>query len=89
MYLRNIEKESSFNIIYDSIVSDINEGKINSYTNPKGESLPLRINVKGRIEYRKNSPRTEKEDNIRLMYDYLVSNDIFDLSSYTKDVILR
>lgn len=83
--IRNIEKESSFNIIYDSIVSDINEGKINSYTNPKGESLPLRINVKGRIEYRKNSPRTEKEDNIRLMYDYLVSNDIFDLSSYTKD----
>lgn len=62
--IRNIEKESSFNIIYDSIVSDINEGKINSYTNPKGESLPLRINVKGRIEYRKNSPRTEKEDNI-------------------------
>lgn len=80
-----IQSDSLFDNIYNSIVSDIKRGIINSYTNPKGESLPLRINDKGRIEYRKNSPRTEKEENIRLMYNYLLKNNIFDLSYYTRD----
>lgn len=80
-----IQSDSLFDNIYNSIVSDIKKGIINSYTNPKGESLPLRINDKGRIEYRKNSPRAEKEENIRLMYNYLLKNNIFDLSYYTRD----
>lgn len=80
-----IQSDSLFDNIYNSIVSDIKRGIINSYTNPKGESLPLRINDKGRIEYRKNSPRAEKEENIRLMYNYLLKNNIFDLSYYTRD----
>lgn len=80
-----IQSDSLFDDIYTSIVSDIKKGIINSYTNPKGESLPLRINDKGRIEYRKKSPRAEKEENIRLMYNYLLRNNIFDLSSYTRD----
>lgn len=80
-----IQSDSLFDNIYNSIVSDIKRGKINSYTNPKGESLPLKINDKGRIEYRKNSPRAEKEENIRLMYNYLLKNNIFDLSYYTRD----
>lgn len=80
-----IQSDSLFDNIYNSIVSDIKRGKINSYTNPKGESLSLRINDKGRIEYRKNSPRAEKEENIRLMYNYLLKNNIFDLSYYTRD----
>lgn len=80
-----IQSDSLFDNIYNSIVSDIKRGKINSYTNPKGESLPLRINDKGRIEYRKNSPRAEKEENIRLMYNYLLKNNIFDLSYCTRD----
>ena len=83
--IKDTQNENSFDTIYSSIVSDIKEGKINSYTNPKGESIPLRINEKGRIEYRKNSPRTEKEENIRLMYNYLINNSIFDLSSYSRD----
>lgn len=79
------KNENSFDTIYNSIVSDIKEGKINSYTSPKGENRPLRINEKGRIEYRENSPRTEKEENIKLMYNYLINNDIFNLSSYSRD----
>lgn len=80
-----IQSDSLFDNIYNSIVSDIKRGIINSYNNPKGESLPLIINDKGRIEYRKNSPRAEKEENIRLMYNYLLKNNIFDLSYYTRD----
>lgn len=79
------QSDSLFDNIYNSIVSDIKRGIINSYNNPKGESLPLIINDKGRIEYRKNSPRAEKEENIRLMYNYLLKNNIFDLSYYTRD----
>lgn len=80
-----VQSDSLFDNIYNSIVSDIKRGIINSYNNPKGESLPLIINDKGRIEYRKNSPRAEKEENIRLMYNYLLKNNIFDLSYYTRD----
>lgn len=80
-----VQSDSLFDNIYNSIVSDIKRGIINSYTNPKGESLPLIINDKGRIVYRKNSPRAEKEENIRLMYNYLLKNNIFDLSYYTRE----
>lgn len=80
-----VQSDSLFDNIYNSIVSDIKRGIINSYNNPKGESLPLIINDKGRIEYRKNSHRAEKEENIRLMYNYLLKNNIFDLSYYTRD----
>lgn len=82
---KDTQSDSLFDNIYNSIVSDIKRGIINSYNNPKGESLPLIINDKGRIEYRKNSPRAEKEENIRLMYNYLLKNNIFDLSYYTRD----
>lgn len=78
---------TSFEQIYNSIVSDIKIGKIQSYTNPKGEAIPLRINEKGRIEYRSKdkSPRSEKEENIKMMYDYFIKKHIFDLSSYSRD----
>ena len=78
-------KDISFNDIYSGIVSDIKEGKIQFYQNLQGENLLLKINEKGRIEYRENSPRTESEDNIELMYNYLRKNNIFDLSSYSRD----
>ncbi len=45
----------------------------------------MRINEKGRIVYREKSPRAEKEENIKLMYNYLVKNNQFDLSSYSRD----
>lgn len=76
---------SSFESIYQSIVSDIKTGKLQSYQTSKGESYPLRINEKGRIVYREKSPRPEKEENIKLMYNYLVKNNQFDLSSYSRD----
>ncbi len=79
------KKTTSFDVIYHSIVSDIKNEKIQGYKNPKGEMLSLKVNDKGRIEYREKSPRALKEENIKLMYDYLVKNNIFDLSSYSKD----
>ncbi len=79
------ENETLFDGIYNGIVADIREGKITSYQSPKGESYPVKINEKGRIEYRVNSPRAEKEENIKLMYDDLVSRHIWDLSSFSKD----
>lgn len=85
--ITNINNKPSFDIFYNGIVSDIKNGKIQYYTNPKGEKIPLRINDKGRIEYRDKdkTPRTEKEENIRKMYDFFISNKIFDLSSYSRN----
>ena len=78
---------STFQSIYDSIVKDIEAGAITSYQNRQGQNCPLRVNDKGRIEYRasENSPRTEKEENIKLFYDYFIKNNIYDISSYERD----
>ena len=78
---------STFQSIYDSIVKDIEVGAITSYQNRQGQNCPLRVNDKGRIEYRasENSPRTEKEENIKLFYDYFIKNNIYDISSYERD----
>ena len=78
---------STFQSIYDSIVKDIEAGVITSYQNRQGQNCPLRVNDKGRIEYRasENSPRTEKEENIKLFYDYFIKNNIYDISSYERD----
>jgi 5-methylcytosine-specific restriction endonuclease McrBC GTP-binding regulatory subunit McrB len=78
---------STFQSVYDSIVKDIEVGAITSYQNRQGQNCPLRVNDKGRIEYRasENSPRTEKEENIKLFYDYFIKNNIYDISSYERD----
>lgn len=77
---------TSFNAIYNSIVSDIRSGKIKYYQNPQGDNKPLRIKDKDRIEYDYgNTNRTIKERNIKLMYDYFLSNNIFDLSKLKQD----
>ena len=76
---------TEFEDIYMSIVNDIKSGKINKYNTAYKTQL---LNVKdNRIIFRAGSehPRTEKEENIKLMYNYLVSNNIFDISQYGKD----
>ncbi len=75
---------TSFDSIYNSIVQDIKKGKIQSYQTPGG-TRSLNINDKGRIVYREKSPKAEKEENIELMYNYLIKKGIFDLSSYTRN----
>lgn len=77
---------TSFNSIYNSIVSDIRSGKIKYYQNRYGNNSPVKINDKGRIEYgdKDRSPRAIKEDNVRLMYDDLLRNNIFDLSKFKR-----
>lgn len=87
VYEKERNSTELFNIIYNDVVADIKSGKIQYYKNRQGDRVPIKINDKGRIEYRSadKSPRTEKEENIKIMYDYLVSHNIFDLSSYERD----
>lgn len=87
VYEKERNSTELFNIIYNDIVADIKSGKIQYYENRQGDRVPIRINDKGRIEYRSadKSPRTEKEENIKIMYDYLVNHNVFDLSSYERD----
>lgn len=75
-------QDSSFEIVYKSLLEDVKTGKISSYETSRG-SQPLRLKDE-RLLYRKNSPRTESEENIQLMYEYFLSNGIYDLSNYDK-----
>ena len=71
--------------IYNSIVADIQSGRLTSYPTPyKSQSLSVK---NGRIVFRadSNNPRTEKESNLKLLYDYFVSLNKYDLSGLDKD----
>lgn len=80
------KKGDLFETLYQSIINDIKSGRISSYRSPRGTMAPLRVNDNNRIEYRPKdkSPKCEKEDNIKLMFNYLSQNKIYDLKLYKR-----
>ncbi|MBR5062094.1 MAG: AAA family ATPase, partial [Prevotella sp.] len=81
--LQNVGND--FETIYQSIVNDIKTGKITQYnTAYKTQKVGVKNN---RIVYRvdSTSPRTESERNVKLLYDYFVNHNIYDLSDYGKN----
>lgn len=77
-------QSSSFDVVYKSLLDDVKSGKITSYETAR-DSYPLRLREDGRLLYRENSPRTESEENMKLMYDYFLNEGIYDLSNYDRD----
>lgn len=80
-----IISNSDFDTIYNSILSDIKQGKINSYQTMHTEQ---RLSIKdNRILFRADSkhPRTENERNFELMYNYFVKNNIYNLSNWKRE----
>jgi 5-methylcytosine-specific restriction endonuclease McrBC GTP-binding regulatory subunit McrB len=70
----------SFNDVYDSLLNDVKRGAITTYDR---KSKPGKLSYDGsRIRY--ENDKTESEDNMKLMYDYYVENQIWDLSEYKK-----
>lgn len=71
----------SFNDVYDSLLNDVKRGVITTYDR---KSKPGKLSYDGsRIRY--ENDKTESEDNMKLMYDYYVENQIWDLSEYEKE----
>ena len=78
-------KSSDFWDIYNSIVADIESGRLTSYPTPyKRQKLST---SNGRIVFRadSNHPKTEKVSNIKLLYDYFVKHNKYDLKDIDKD----
>ena len=76
-------QDASFDVVYKSLIKDVESGLIKNYKTPRG-LYPLKIKD-GRLQYREKSPRTESEDNIKLLYEYFLSTEKYDLSDMTKD----
>lgn len=76
-------QDTSFDVVYKSLIKDVESGQIKNYKTPRG-LYPLKIKD-GRLQYREKSPRTESEDNIKLLYEYFLSKEKYDLSDMTKD----
>jgi len=76
-------QDTSFDVVYKSLIKDVESGQIKNYKTPRG-LYPLKIKD-GRLQYREKSPRTESEDNIKLLYEYFLSEEKYDLSDMTKD----
>lgn len=71
----------SFNDVYDSLLNDVKRGVITTYDR---KSKPGKLSYDGsRIRY--ENDKTESEDNMKLMYDYYIENQIWDLSGFEKE----
>ncbi|MBO4333290.1 MAG: AAA family ATPase [Paludibacteraceae bacterium] len=75
-------KSSTFDDVYKSLLEDVQSGQINKYKTPRGES-PLKIKD-NRLQYREKSPRTESEENMKLLYEHFLDEEKYDLSDLTK-----
>lgn len=77
---------TSFEFIYQSIIDDIQNGKITATTwnNTKSYNLQIKQDQKGksRIWY---EDRFEKEENIKKMYEHCVSKNKYDISDWGRD----
>ena len=86
-YKRSIHKievsDNSFETIYKSLIDDIKNGIITKYKTGRGFDI-LKVD-NGKIYYREKSPRTTLKDNIKLMYEYFVKNNIWDLTEYSRE----
>lgn len=70
----------SFNDVYDSLLNDVKRGVITTYDR---KFKPGKLSYDGgRIRY--ENDKTESDDNMKLMYDYYIENQIWDLSEYKK-----
>lgn len=71
----------SFNDVYDSLLNDVKRGVITTYDRKYRTG---KLSYDGsRIRYEKG--KTESDFNMKLMYDYYVENQIWDLSEYEKE----
>jgi 5-methylcytosine-specific restriction endonuclease McrBC GTP-binding regulatory subunit McrB len=71
----------SFEIVYESLLNDVKRGAITTYERRyRTGSLSFKS---GRLRY--ENGKTESEDNMKLMYDYYIENQIWDLSEYEKE----
>lgn len=77
-----MEHEDVFTSFYESILNDIEKGKIKHIKTPYG-SFDVAVE-KGRIVYGPDK-RTESKDNLKLFYEYFFRIDKFDLSDLGKD----
>lgn len=71
----------SFNDVYDSLLNDVKRGVITTYDRKYRTG---KLSYDGsRIRY--ENGKTESDFNMKLMYDYYVENQIWDLSEYEKE----
>ncbi|UTD06365.1 AAA family ATPase [Treponema denticola] len=75
-----------FERLYDSIIRDIKNGSITNYQFANSKNIPISWDEdRKRIVFREQAARTEKKENIKLLFEYFISNNISDVSSYNKD----
>lgn len=78
-----LENENVFDTIYQSIYNDIEKGKIKQLKNPQYGKFDVAIE-NDKIVFG-GDKRTESKENLKLLFDYYVLNNIFNLSDFSKE----
>jgi hypothetical protein len=76
--------ENSFDEIYKSVCQDVKKGDLSSLRGIKKHSIiPVSFdNERKRLVFG-NTKKTERKTNLKLMYDYFIGKDIYDLSDFS------
>jgi GTPase subunit of restriction endonuclease len=78
-----LENKNVFDTIYQSIYNDIDKGKIKQLKNPQYGKFDVAIE-NDKIVFG-GDKRTESKENLKLLFDYYVLNNIFNLSDFSKE----
>ena len=75
-----IQGDTSFETLYQTLLDDVKYGKITTYQRRKVKDAKLSINPDGRLVYHMAQPKTQSEENIKLLYDHdnHVKNEVDD-----------
>lgn len=74
----------SFEDVYNTIKNDIKRGEITTYS----KVGTIIINDADRIQYnRPSTTKTIKEDNVKLLFDFYVGQEKYDISEVTRDLL--
>ena len=91
--LKVIKGDISFETIYQTMVDDIKNRQIVAYERRSGTQGELHVDENGRIRYHMAQVKTQSEENMKLLYEYFLSNHETDVQfkseSFYFDLISR
>ena len=79
--LKVIKGDISFETIYQTMVDDIKNRQIVAYQRRSGTQGELHVDENGRIRYHMAQVKTQSEENMKLLYEYFLSNHETDVQS--------
>jgi len=78
-----LDSKNVFDNVYQIIYNEISKGVITKISNPQYGSFDVEI-IDGQIRFG-GSKRTESKGNLKILFEYFLKNEVFDISAYRRE----